>query len=556
MPIDPAAPKKVERKLAAILAADVVGYSRLMGADEEDTFARLKAHRRELIDPEVASHHGRVVKLTGDGALIEFPSVVEAVRCAVRIQHAIADRNAQIAPEKRIEIRIGINLGDVIVEDGDIYGDGVNIAARLEAIAEPGGICISARVLDEIRSKVDLAFEDLGERQLKNIAHPVRVFHVRTSEALAFRGQSTIVQTLALPGKPSIAILPFTNMSADPDHEFFGDGIAEDVLAELSKLRWLFVIARNSSFTYKGKAVDIKHVGRELGVRYVLEGSVRRSGNRVRVTAQLIDTISGAHVWADRYDRELNDIFAVQDEITAAVATAIGPAISAAEQYRAVRKTPESLDGWEAYQRGMWHFSKSTAADIAVACEYFQKAITLDPNFGLALTALSSAMMNSAAAYHNMPYSDAARAGEALARKALSLDPSDANAYARIGWAMFMRGDLREAILQSKEALRIDPNSEQAIGLLGASLVLSGDFQEGREFLLAALRLSPRDPSRPVKLMQVGVSYYLEENYRLAEDVLRQLVRQYPSFSQGYRWLIATLGRLDKTDEATALIKS
>jgi adenylate cyclase len=347
--------QRVERRLAAVFAADVAGYSRLIGADEEGTLARLKAHRRELIDPKISEHKGRIVKTTGDGVLVEFASVVDALRCGTEVQTAMTERNAAVPADSRIEFRVGIHQGDIVVEDGDIFGDGVNIAARLEGLADPGGICVSARVQEDAAGKLDLAFEDIGEPELKNIARPVRVFRVapkRIAQA------SELPAALPLPDKPSVAVLPFTNMSADPDQEFFADGIAEDVITALSRYPSLFVIARNSCFTYKGRAVDVKQVGRELGVRYVLEGSLRKAGNRIRVTAQLVEAETGKHVWAERYDRDLADIFAVQDEIAEAVTIAIAPAIAQAEQQRAMRKPPDSLDAWAAYQRGLWHLGK------------------------------------------------------------------------------------------------------------------------------------------------------------------------------------------------------
>jgi adenylate cyclase len=305
-------PERVERKLTAILAADVAGYSRLMGADEAGTLAQLKAHRRELIDPKIAEHRGRVVKTTGDGILIEFPSVVEAVSCAVEVQHAMVDRNANVPGDKRITFRVGVNLGDIIIDGDDIYGDGVNIAARLEAIAEPGTVCVSASAWEHARGKVPFGADDLGEHQLKNIERPVRVFRIASgASATATR------KPLPLPDKPSIAVLPFTNLSGDPEQEYFADGVVEDVITALSRFHWLFVIASNSSFTYKGRAIDVKQVGRELGVRYVLEGSVRKAGDRVRITSQLIDTSNGVHLWADRFEGQLEDIFGLQDQVTA-----------------------------------------------------------------------------------------------------------------------------------------------------------------------------------------------------------------------------------------------
>jgi adenylate cyclase len=378
------------RRLAAILAADMAGYSRLIGVDEARTLQGFKEIRAELFDPKVSEHHGRLVKTTGDGFLVEFSSVVDALRCATELQAGMAERNAAIQTDDRIEFRIGINVGDVVVEDGDIFGDGVNVAARLEGLAEPGGICVSARVQEDAAGRLDLAFEDLGEQQLKNIARPVRVFRVRRDRVA--EATHTPEPSLALPDKPSVAVLPFTNTSSDPKQEFFSDGIAEDIITALSRYPSLFVIARNSCFTYKGRAVDVKQVGRELGVRYVLEGSLRKSGNRIRITVQLVEAETGKHVWAERYDRDLADIFTLQDEITEAVTIAMAPAIADAEQHRALRKPPGSLDAWAAYQRGLWHLSKASAEDNALAEKFFQRAIDLDPIFAGGYTGLAEAL--------------------------------------------------------------------------------------------------------------------------------------------------------------------
>jgi adenylate cyclase len=387
------------RKLAAILAADVAGYSRLTGLDEEGTLKRLRKLRRELINPAVALHRGRIVKITGDGILIEFPSVVEAVRCAVDVQRGMDGRNADVPAERRIEFRVGINVGDVVVEGEDLLGDGVNVAARLEGIAEAGGICISEDAYRQVRDKLNVRFEDAGEQQLKNIARPVRTYRVR------IEGEgSTTVHPLTLPDRPSIAVMAFINMSGDPEQEHFGDGIAEDITTALSKLRWLFVIARNSSFIYKSRPTDVKQIGRELGVRYILEGSVRKAGNHVRINSQLIDVITGAHVWAERYDRKLTDLFAVQDEITSSVASEIGPALAEAERQRVMRKAPESLDVWEAYHRGFWHFLKQEPAENENAKIYFQRAIAIDPNFGSGYCGLALTHLWDAWLYHKRSF--------------------------------------------------------------------------------------------------------------------------------------------------------
>jgi TolB-like protein/class 3 adenylate cyclase len=353
--------ERVERRLAAILAADVAGYSRLMGEDEEGTLAALKAIRRELADPKIAEHRGRIVKTTGDGLLVEFPSVVDAVRCAVELQREMALRNAEVPETRRIEFRIGINLGDIIIDEHDIYGDGVNVAARLEALAEPGGICVSRVVRDQVRDKVDLSFEDLGEQQVKNIARPVHVYRIPLLETARAKAP------LPLPDKPSLAVLPFQNMTGDAEQDYFVDGIVEEITTAISRLPWLFVIARNSSFTYQGRAVDVKQVAGELGVRYVLEGSVRKAGNRVRITGQLIDTATGAHIWADRFDGALDDIFQLQDEVASSVVGAVEPKLRQSEIGRATRKPPTSLKAYDLYLRALAEFHTYTRESLGRA---------------------------------------------------------------------------------------------------------------------------------------------------------------------------------------------
>jgi adenylate cyclase len=380
--------ERVERRLAAILAADVAGYSRLMGEDEAGTLARLRIHRRELIDPKVADHKGRVVKTTGDGILIEFPSVVEAVACAVAMQRGMAERNVSVPENQRIVFRVGVNLGDIIVEDGDIHGDGVNVAARLEGLAEPGGICVSATVHDQVRDKLDLVFDDMGEQTLKNIARALRVYRVRLAEAETTLSASPteITRSLALPDKPSIAVLPFQNMSGDPEQEYFADGMVEEVITALSRIRWLFVIARNSTFTYKGQAVDVKQVGRELGVRYVLEGSVRKGGNRVRISAQLIEAETGTHLWADRFDGLLEDVFELQDQVALSVAGVIEPALQAAENRRSAERPTKDLTAYDLYLRAVAVFFPITKERIFEALGLLERAIAIDPRYGPALS--------------------------------------------------------------------------------------------------------------------------------------------------------------------------
>src|SRR5271169_1472913 len=361
------------RRLAAILAADVAGYSRLMGADEEGTLERLKALRRELLDPKIAEHHGRIVKTTGDGLLVEFASVVDAVRCAGAVQQAMPERDTGVAADSRIELRIGINLGDVIVEGDDLYGDGVNIAARIEALADAGGVFVSNTVHDHVRDRLPFVFEDLGEQQVKNIARPVRVYRVRDVDAKSLSAPAQ--PTLPLPDKPSIAVLPFANMSGDPEQEYFADGMVEEITTAISRLPWLFVIARNSSFTYKGHMVDVKQVGRELGVLYVVEGSVRKAGNRVRISGQLINTTTGAHIWADHFDGALDDIFALQDQVSSGVVGAIEPRLRLSEIERAVRKPTESLDAYDLYLRALAEFRNWTPEGWRDAIDLLRRAL-------------------------------------------------------------------------------------------------------------------------------------------------------------------------------------
>src|SRR5215469_16751091 len=372
------ADERAQRRLAAILAADVAGYSRLMGADEEGTLAQLKAHRRDLIDPKIAEHRGRIVKTTGDGLLAEFASVVDALRCAVEVQRGMAECNSSVPPEQRIEFRLGINVGDIVIEGGDIYGDGVNVAARLETLAEPGGICVSSRVQEDARGKLDVAFDELGERRLKNIAWPVRVCRVRLDTKAG-----TLQPALPFPDRPSIAVLPFTNMSGDPEQQYFGDGVVEDIIAELSRFRSLFVIARNSSFAFHGEAIDLGEIARRLGVQFVVEGSIRRAGNRVRITAQLIDARTGTHLWAERYDRELEDIFAVQDEVVHTVVATVAGRVEAAGAELAKRRPPESLIAYDYVLRGLEQLNLAGQEHNAAARHLFEEAVDLDPQYAV-----------------------------------------------------------------------------------------------------------------------------------------------------------------------------
>ena len=540
---------RVQRRLAAILAADVAGYSRLMGADEEGTLAALKELRRDLADPKIKEHRGRIVKTTGDGLLVEFASVVDAVRCAVEVQREMASRNARVPEDTRIQFRMGINLGDIIKDGRDIYGDGVNVAARLEALAEPGGICVNRVVRDQVRDKLDFGFEDAGEQRVKNIARPLRVYHVRPGQ-LADEEMSAAQPPLALPDKPSLAVLPFTNMSGDPEQEFVSDGIAEDVISALSHYPSLFVIARNSTFTYKGRAVDVKQVGRELGVRYVLEGGVRKAGNRIRVTAQLIEAETGNHVWANRYDRDLADIFAVQDEITHALTTALTPAIADAELRRAIRKPPESLDAWAAYQRGLWHLSKANSEDDTIAQNFFRQAIDLAPTFAPGYSALALAQLQAAAVYQKLSLAEAQSSAEALARRAVSLDGADAEARSCLGWALQARGELDGALVEIERALAMSPNLAVAHWQRGATLIFSGQPMKGLDALEICIRLDPRDPFMSVRLLHMACGLYFAREYEGVIDAAKRLIRSYPDFPMIYRWPAAALGQLGRAAEA------
>ncbi len=543
-------PGRIERRLSAIMAADVAGYSRLMHNDEEATHAALTALLADAVEPVIAEHGGHIVKNTGDGFLAEFPSAVEAVRTAMQFQNRIHELTMDDAEDRRIAFRVGINIGDVIVEAHDIFGDGVNIAARLEGVAEPGGICISQTVLNHARDKVSFEVEDAGEQTLKNIARPVHVYRVIIEPSRRPATPKPEIPALALPDKPSVAVLPFTNMSGDPEQEFVSDGIAEDVITALSHYPSLFVIARNSSFTYKGRAVDVKQVGRELGVRYVLEGSVRKAGNRIRVTAQLIEAGTSNHVWAERYDRDLADIFAVQDELTEALTTALAPAIADAELRRAMRKPPGSLDAWAAYQRGLWHLSKATADDDATAEKFFKQAIDLDPTFSGGYGALALYQLQTAALYQKLDLSTAQRSAEALARRAVAVDGADAEARSCLGWALQARGEADGALAEIERALSMSPNLAIAHGHRGATLIFAGRPKEGLTALETCIRLDPRDPYLAVRLLHIACGLYFCSEYEASIEASKRLIRSYPDFPMIYRWSAAALGQLGRPAEA------
>jgi TolB-like protein/class 3 adenylate cyclase/Tfp pilus assembly protein PilF len=499
------------RRLAAILAADVVGYSRLMGADEEGTHERFKAHLVELIDPEIREHHGRIVKTTGDGVLAEFASVVDAVRCADEIQRAMADRDPDLAEEQRLRFRIGVNLGDVIADGDDIYGDGVNIAVRLEGLAAPGGICISGTVRDHVGDRLPYAFEDMGEQNVKNIARAIRAYAWRpegTAGVPTTRGSSaTSSPTPAAAPRLSIVVLPFTNLSNDPEQQYFADGITDDLTADLSRLENMFVISRNTAFTYQGKRVDTKQIGRELGVRYVLEGSVRRSGNQVRVSAQLIDAEIDVHLWADRFDRSTDDLFALQDEVTSRLANTLGIELIAAEAARPT-DTPDVLDY---ILRGRAALSKSASRDsLAEAVSLFEHALAVDPRSVEAQTRLAGSlagrvlngMTDSAAA-------DLARADELIGR-ALPASPRNAHAHLVKGSVLRAQNRCDEAIPEFETALALNRNMVGALHQLGWCKIWAGSIEEAIPLEEQAIRLSPRDPAIGWSYLLIGTVHLLQ----------------------------------------------
>ena len=544
----------VERRLTTILAADVVGYSRLMAADEAGTLASLKAIRRELIEPKTAEHHGRVVKLMGDGTLMEFGSVVDAVHFAVDVQRAMGLRNTDVPEEKRIAYRIGINIGDIIVEGDDIYGDGVNVAARLEGLAEPGGICMSRTVVNHVKGKVELDFEDMGEQQVKNISEPVRVYLV-VLERPAGSPAPGGAEDLALPDKPSIAVLPFVNLSGDPEQEFFADGMAEEIITALSHYRWFFVIARNSSFTYKGRAVDVTQVAKELGVRYVIEGSVRKAGNRVRVTAQLIDATTRSHIWAEHYDRELDDIFALQDEITETIVAAIEPELGAFERERAHRKPPENLDAWGSYQRGLWHFfTYQTRDGLAEAKRLFRRACELDPGFATAYAEL--AWTHVADIHRGFTDDPAASLEEAAqaAEKAVALDSRDPVAHFALGRVHVFRHAYEKAIAEMETARGLNANSDRAYHCLGVALLYGGRPEDSIPHIEKAIRLNPRSPILWAYLDMLGRAHFKLENYKQAADWFEKATQQPHASFLPFVHGAAALGRLGRVDEAREML--
>ena len=538
------------RRLAALLAADVAGYSRLMGPDEEGTLERLKALRRELVDPKIAEHHGRIVKTTGDGLLVEFASVVDAVRCAVAVQQEMPERYTAVAADTRIELRIGINLGDVIVEGDDLYGDGVNIAARLEALADAGGVFVSNTVHDHVRDRLPFVFEDLGEQQVKNIARPVRVYRVRDASS----ANNPSVAALPLPDRPSIAVLPFANMSGDPEQEYFADGMVEEIITALSRIRWLFVIARNSSFTYKGQAVDVKQVGRELGVRYVLEGSVRKAGTQVRVTGQLIDALTSTHLWADRFDGSLEDVFELQDQVAISVAGVIEPALQAAEMRRSAARPTTDLSAYDLYLRALSTFYPITKERVSAALRLLEQAIAIDPNYGPALSWAAICHMRLVNdGWTEAPETNRGKA-TALARQALQMAQNDPGTLANAAEALAYFGEDIGAMIELVDrALALNPSFARGWYRSGVLRVWAGQPDLAIEHVETSLRLSPRERmGQPLTVM--GISYFLKRRFDEAASKLLLSIQNHPGFPNSYRTLAACYAHMGRLDEARAIV--
>jgi TolB-like protein/Flp pilus assembly protein TadD len=548
---------RVERRLAAILAGDVAGYSRLMGANDEGTLHDLKVHRKELVDPKITEHRGRIVKTTGDGILVEFVSVVDAVRCAVDIQRGMGERNADVPVDKRIQFRIGINVGDIIIDGGDIFGDGVNVAARLETLADPGGIMVSSVVHEQVRDKLSFGFEDMGEQIVKNIARPVSVHRIRLAEVAPAAAKSTSAakrQESVVSDRPSIAVLPFANMSGDPEQEFFADGITEDIITGLSKLRWFFVIARNSSFTYKGEAVDVKRAARELGVRYILEGSVRKGGNRVRITAQLVDAATGNHIWADRYDGELADVFALQDEITKKVVAAIEPKLLEAEALRSQNRSAEDLDAWEMVMHANSLFWRMTESESTAAIEMLDKAVKRYPGYAPAYSMLAFMLVLS---HHmNVTFSTGpqlTRAAE-LGARAAELDDSDPWAHVALGYVAFMQRRTVESVAEFQRALQLNPNFAAAHGYLGWTLAFDGQSDNAVTHLEEALRMSPHDPQNAIFNIGIAIAHYMAGRYDEAIAACHKAFQQRSGMVRGTRVYIASLAQAGRLEEARAAL--
>jgi adenylate cyclase len=523
-----------------------------MGADEEGTLAQLKAHRRALVDPKITEHRGRIVKTTGDGMLVEFASVVDALRCAVEVQRDMIERNAEVPQEKRIEFRVGIHQGDIIIDGGDIFGDGVNVAARLQDFAEPGEICVSARVQEDAQGKLEIAFENAGEQQLKNIARPVRLYRVRLSGAA--EGQRP---ALPLPNKPSIAVLPFQNMSGDPEQEYLADGIVEDIITSLSRFRNLFVIARNSSFTYKGRSVDVRQVGRELGVRYVLEGSVRKAMNRVRISGQLIDASTGAHLWADRFEGALQDVFDLQDQVSTSVVGAIAPMIEQAEIERSRRKPTLSLEAYDYYLRGLASArQRNVGQTFNEALNYASKAIELDPDFASAYRLTLECHVHRKARGRILNGEQVTAETERIVSRAAVVGKDDASTICWVGFALvYILHDLDGGADLLDRALVLNPNLADAWYLSGWVRSWLGDAAVSLQHTAHAMRLSPLDPKMPAMWAAMATAHFVAGRYDEASSWAEKALRDDPDHGPAARLAavnLALAGRLEQAQKAMA----
>ena len=540
----------MERRLSAIMAADVVGYSRLMGANEVGTLTALTGRRAEIIEPRIAEHKGRVVKLTGDGLLVEFPSVVNAVECATTIQKEMRASNADVPEDRRIELRIGINLGDVIAEGDDIFGDGVNVAARIESVGRPGGVAVSASVRDHIGNKLDIGFEDTGEHQLKNIDQPVRIYEVVSA---APDGSRVASAGGLAEGKPSIAVLPFNNMSGDPEQEYFSDGITEDIITDLSKISGLFVIGRNTSFTYKGKSVQLPRVASELGVNFLLEGSVRKAGERVRITGQLIDGPSGSHVWADRYDRDLTDIFAIQDEITRTIVEQLKIRLLPEEREAIGQAPTQDVEAYNYYLKGREFFHNSTKWFLTLARQMFVKAVELDPMFARAYAGIAIVDTRLAGWFGvETPVEEIL----AMAGKALALAPDLAEAHAARAEALSSRGRRKEGDEEFEQALALDPANFEANLFYAIHLVRGGDGERSVPYFIRALEVKPDDPQSPLLLYNVlrhlGRTEESEKYAELGLKRAEEALRMHPETSRPAQLGATTLASLGQVEKAKA----
>ena len=542
------------RKLAAILAADVVGYSRLAGADEDRTLARLRALRSDLIDPTIAVHHGRVVKRTGDGALVEFRSVVDAVRCAIEVQNGMVERNAGLPPERRIEFRIGIHVGDVVEEsDGDLMGDGVNIAARLEGIAKPGAICLSEDAYRQVKARLDLNVSDLGAKQLKNIAEPVRVYSLEVGVSAQARPVAPLPQSSA--PRLSIVVLPFTNLGGDSEQEYFVDGVTESLTTDLSRIAGSFVIARNSAFSYKGKSPDVRQIGRELNVRYVLEGSMQRGGNRLRVNVQLVDAETGNHIWAERFDKPVADLFDMQDEIVSRLANTLNAQLIAAEAHRAERSPhPDSMDLY--FQGAAWLNKGPSPEYLAQARGCFERALALDPGNVEALVGMASIDAQRGAYFLADDRAARLAAAEATLTKVLSFAPNHAMAHCLLGLVQIFSNRAAQGIAQCEQALALDRNLAVAHGLIGAAKYFSGRGEETEAYTREALRLSPRDTSTYLWLHWVGNAKSQLGADEEAVAWFRRGIDANRNFAGGHFFLASALALLGRLDEARAAVQA